>query len=115
MQADYYITIEDFCTNYNVEPSFINSLQENGLIEIENVNEPGLINADQLRELEKIISLFYDLDINLEGIETINHLLERIKSMNLEIIALRNRLRLYEANEKYIYHINKTRKDENSH
>jgi len=115
MQTDYYITIEDFCTNYNVEPSFIDTLKENGLIEIENINESGLINAEQLRELEKIVSLFYDLDINLEGIETINHLLERIKAMNLEITALKNRLRLYEANERYLYNINKIRKDENSH
>ncbi|MFA5850877.1 MAG: chaperone modulator CbpM [Bacteroidales bacterium] len=115
MQTDYYITIDDFCTNYNVEPSFINSLQENGLIEIEDINESGLINADQLRELEKIVGLFYDLDINLEGIETINHLLERIKEMHTEIVTLRNRLRLYEANEKYIYNINKTKKNENSH
>ena len=115
MQTEYYITIEDFCTNYNVEPSFIVSLEENGLIEMEKINESRLINAEQLRELEKIVSLFYDLDINLEGIETINHLLERIKTMNLEITALKNRLRLYEANEKYIYNINKTRKNESSH
>ncbi|OFY44269.1 MAG: hypothetical protein A2X18_01270 [Bacteroidetes bacterium GWF2_40_14] len=115
MQTEYYITIDDFCANYNVEPSFINSLQENGLIEIERINESRLINAEQLRELEKIVSLFYDLDINLEGIETINHLLERIKEMHTEIIALRNRLRLYEADEKFIHNLNKTRKDENSH
>ena len=40
--------------------------------------------------------LYYELDINLEGIETINYLLQRIDSMHDEIRSLRNNLRLYE-------------------
>jgi chaperone modulatory protein CbpM len=39
------------------------------------------------------------LDINIEGIETITHMLNRINGMQDEIIGLRNRLRLYESNE----------------
>lgn len=107
MQTEYFITVEDFCVNYNVEASFINSLQQNGLIEITRIKDSGFIDAEQLPQLEKIIRLYYDLDINLEGIETINHLLERINSMHSEIIALRNRLRLYETN--------KSQKNENSY
>ena len=49
--------------------------------------------------LEKFIRLYYELDINLEGIETITHLLQRINSLQDEIIILKNRLRLYEINE----------------
>ncbi len=45
----------------------------------------------------RIIRLYYELDINLEGIEAIIHLLQRIDThQQEEIIALRNRLRLYE-------------------
>jgi chaperone modulatory protein CbpM len=90
----------EFCTNHNIEVSFIRSLHETGLIEITTIEETVYINANQLPELERIVHLYYELDINLEGIETINHLLTRINNMQDEIIALRNRLRLYETEEK---------------
>jgi hypothetical protein len=93
------IPADEFCANHNIEVSFIRSLQENGLIEIMTIEEKGYIQASQLQELEKIVRLYYELDINLEGIETINHLLQRINNMQDEITALRNRLRLYETNE----------------
>lgn len=91
------IAIEDFCANYNIEISFINSLQQTGLIEITVVEETWFIDADQLHQLEKMVRFYYDLGINLEGIETIFHLLQRIDSMQDEITALKNRLRLYES------------------
>jgi hypothetical protein len=87
----------EFCVNHDIGVSFIQSLQETGLIEITTIEETGYIPASQLQELEKIVHLYYDLDINLEGIETINHLLRRINNMQEEITALRNRLRLYES------------------
>ena len=97
MQKDYLIAVDEFCANHNIEISFISSLQKNGLIEITTVKETGFIDPNQLLQLEKIVRLYYELDINLEGIETINYLLQRINSMQNEIIVLRNRLRLYET------------------
>ena len=99
MQTDNLIAVDTFCANYNIEISFISSLQQIGLIEITTIKETEFINASQLRHLEKIVHLYYELDINIEGIETITHLLHRINSMQDEIIALKNRLRLYESNE----------------
>ncbi|MCX6234083.1 MAG: chaperone modulator CbpM [Bacteroidetes bacterium] len=96
MQTGYLIAVNEFCANHNIEISFISSLQQTGLIEITTIKETGFIDASQLQHLEKIVRLYYELDINLEGIETITHLLQRIKSLQDEIIALRNRLRLYE-------------------
>ena len=90
------ISAREFCEKYNVEISFIHSLKDTGLIEITTIDETGYIMSSQLQELEKIIHLHYDLDINIEGIETINHLLERIKDLRDEITMLRNRLRIYE-------------------
>lgn len=98
MQTENLVAVDAFCANYNIEISFISSLQQIGLIEITTVKETEFINASQLRHLEKIVHL-YELDINIEGIETITHLLHRINSMQDEIIALKNRLRLYESNE----------------
>jgi len=99
MNTDYLIAIDKFCINHNIEISFISSLQKNGLIEVITIKETGYIDPDQLLQLEKIVRLYYELDINLEGIETINYLLNRIGTMNEEIIRLRNKLSLYESGE----------------
>jgi len=97
MQTEYLISVDEFCANHNIEISFISSLEQTGLIEITTIKKTGFINAEQLQQLEKFIRLYYDLEINLEGIETITHLLQRMNSMHDEILMLRNRLRLYES------------------
>ena len=96
MQTKNYIAVNEFCNNHNIEVSFISSLQETGLIEIAFVEETAFLDADQLQQVEKFIRFYYDLDINLEGIETITHLLRRMNAMQDEITSLRNRLSLYE-------------------
>ncbi len=99
MQTENLIAIDVFCSNHNIEISFISSLRETGLIEITTIEEAWYIDAAQLQQLEKFIHFYYDLDINLEGIESITHLLEHINAMQDEIVVLRNKLRLYELNE----------------
>jgi hypothetical protein len=97
MQTEYLITVDEFCAHHDIEISFISTLQQTGLIEITTIEETKYIDASQIQQLEKFIRLYYELDINLEGIETITHLLQRINSLQDEIIVLRNRLRLYES------------------
>ena len=99
MQTENLVAVNEFCINHNIEVSFVSALEQTGLIEIAVVEETAFIDTDQLRQLEKFIRLHYDLDINIEGIETITHLLRRIDDMQDEITSLRNRLRLYEMNE----------------
>ena len=99
METKYLVAVDDFCASHDIEISFISSLQQSGLIEITTIKNSGFIEADQLRQLEKYIRLYYDMDINLEGIETIDYLLLHINSMQDEIRSLRNRLRLYETGE----------------
>ena len=93
------IPANEFCASHNIEITFINSLQEAGLIDVTIINETEYIHKSQLNELEKIVRLYYELDINLEGIETVTHLLQRINDMQDEIMFLKNRLRLYESFE----------------
>jgi hypothetical protein len=97
MNKQYLIPANDFCTSHNIEISFITSLQEAGLVEITTIKETEYIPESQLQELEKIVRLYYEMDINLEGIETVFHLLQRINDMQDEITHLNNRLRLYET------------------
>ncbi|MFA5329532.1 MAG: chaperone modulator CbpM [Prolixibacteraceae bacterium] len=97
MQTEYLIAVDEFCANHDIEVSFIRSLQETGLIEITTIEDAGFIDFQQLQQLEKYVRFYYELDINLEGIETIRHLLQRVNDLQQEITALRNRLRLYEG------------------
>lgn len=92
MNKDELIPAEDFCMYHNVEYSFISSLQDSGLITITSVERSTYIPADEMQKLEKLVRLHYDLDINLEGIETIYHLLEKVEEMQKEILRLQNRI-----------------------
>jgi chaperone modulatory protein CbpM len=96
METENLISTDEFCALYNVEYSFVSSLQQSGLIEIQTLEERRFIPTSQLVELEKYVRLHDELDINLEGIEAINHLLQRIRTMQDEIESLKTRLRLYE-------------------
>ena|SRR5215217_8972060 len=96
MQTDELILAKEFCSYYKVEYSFIHDLQQFGLVEITSVEEAEYIPQTELQKLEQMIRLHYDLNINLEGIDAIAHLLDRIKNMQNEITFLRNRLKMYE-------------------
>ena len=99
MQREYLIAVEEFCAYHDIEVSFISSLQQTGLIETTTIEGGWFIDAGQLQQLEKYIRFYYELDINLEGIETIMHLLQRMNNMQNDINDLRNKLRLFERSE----------------
>ena len=90
MEQNELIPIKDFCIYHNIEYSFINSLENSGLISVTSVQQASFIHLDDMQKLEKFVRLHYDLDINIEGIETINHLLETIENMQREILELKN-------------------------
>lgn len=96
MQNEEVIPASEFCIHHSIELSFIQSLRDYDLIETVQVEERILIPISQLPRLEKIIRLHAELDINLEGIQTISHLLERMERMQKQIVQLTNRLRVYE-------------------
>ncbi len=96
MANEGMIAATEFCVSHNIEISFLNSLSESGLLETTIIEETTFISQDQLPELEKLVRFHYDMDINLEGIEAIHHLLQQMKAMHDEIKSIRSRLSLYE-------------------
>jgi len=96
MRTKNLIAVNEFCLSHDIDVSFITSLHESGLIKIVSIHETGFIDREQLSQLERIIHLYFELDINLEGIETIAYLLRKIESLQNEINMLRNHLQLYE-------------------
>lgn len=89
------IAQEECCLQYNIEVTFIQTLNEYGLIEMITIEEKPFIPVSQLHELEKFIRLHYDLDINMEGIDVIANLLSKVKKLQNEIGDLKNRLQVY--------------------
>jgi chaperone modulatory protein CbpM len=97
MNIKNLIPANEFCIHHNIGVSFISSLHENGLIKITNIKETSYIHKSQLPELERIMRFYSELDINLEGIETIIYLLNRINKMQNEINELKNRLSMFDS------------------
>lgn len=91
MQTELII-ISEYCRNCDIEPSFIELLQEGGLIEVHTKAGQRYLLASQLPEVERYSRMYYDLSINMEGIDAIHHLLERMEEMQREINSLRNQL-----------------------
>ena len=95
MANEEWIPAKEFCVHHEIELSFISSLGERGLIEVNAEEENIFIPLSQLPQLEKIVR-FYEMDINLEGIEVITHLLQQMERQKDEMRRLMSRLSIYE-------------------
>lgn len=85
-----HINMQDVCLTYKVERQFLQILAENGLIEILWKQDQAYIYTDSLASIEKFATWYYDLDLNLQGIEVAHHLLQTIEKLQRELLALRN-------------------------
>jgi len=97
MDKEQMIPASEFCVYHNMELSFIYSLNESGLIDITVVKEEIFVPASQLKQLEQLMRLKQEMDINIEGIESITYLLKRIRDMQQHIVELNNKLAFYQA------------------
>lgn len=79
------IIIEDFCRNSNIDRQFIIVLEQEGLIDIQYIENQQYIEADQLKNIERYARWYYDLSINIEGIDVIQSLLKRMETMQEEL------------------------------
>ena len=96
METNNLILIEQFCEHHNIEFSFIDSLHQFGLIEVIIENNNRYLPHEQLKDVEKMMRLHYDLDINMEGIDAISNLLQRMNQLQQELVSAQNRLRFFE-------------------
>lgn len=89
------IIFKEYCRKSHTDPTFVISLEEGGLIEIRTIGGEQYLLASQLRELERYSHLYYDLSINIEGIDAIRHLLGRMELLQQEVNRLRRQLEHY--------------------
>lgn len=96
MNTENLIPLNQLSSHYQVEFSFFNELNEIGLIEINTIEQSQYVHVDSLKEIEKIIRIHHELDINIEGIDVVFNLLNKIEDLQNEINSVRNKLSLYE-------------------
>ena len=95
METSKLIRIEQICTHCNVDQSFILSLQEFGHIKLIVEHNTHYITEEQLKSLESLIFFHTELQINIEGIDAIAHLLNKIENLQQELTSAQNKLSLY--------------------
>jgi hypothetical protein len=93
------IPATDFCTHHNIEVTFLYTLNEYGLINIITESEKVFVEEDELCKLEKMMHLHYELNINLEGIDAVTHILNKLETAQNEMAMLKNRLSFYERSK----------------
>ncbi len=82
---------------YEIEESFIESLRDVGLIQVIDQDDDRFIEYDDLSDLEQFIRWHYEMDINVEGIDALRHMLQRVRSLQSEIERLGSELRFYKS------------------
>ena len=90
------ITVEAYCTYHHAEPEFIEALERGGLLTITILDNSRFIDYEQLQRLESYTRWYYDMDINVPGIDAINNLLNKVKQMQQEIEILKQQLAVYQ-------------------
>ena len=96
MTSKKFIPLNVLCTHYNVEMSFFSSLSEIGLIKIKTIEQASCVHQDRINDIEKMIRMYRELDVNIEGIDVAFNLLQKIDDLQNELIAIKNRLQMYE-------------------
>ena len=96
MATDNLTTAQDFCSYHQIDYTLITAFHDAGLLELTIVNQTTYIPQAQLSSAERLIRLYDELGINIEGLAAVTHLLQRMESLRQEVVVLRNRLSVYE-------------------
>jgi chaperone modulatory protein CbpM len=92
MVTDNLVLIEQLCLYYKIEFSFIDSLASYGLINVIIIEDAKYLSNEDIREIERLMRLHYDLGINMEGIDVISNLVKQIDELQKELVVTKNKL-----------------------
>lgn len=96
MGKENYILVKHYCERTQIPNEFIAALSEYGLIQYKQIETEVYILDEEIPEIERFDRLHNDLGINMEGIDALNHVLRRLRTMEHEMNTLKKRLRIYE-------------------
>ncbi len=95
-----YIPVVQLCACYKVEIAFFIELQDIGLIEITTHEKQQCIPQERISDVEKIVRLHKELGLNLEGVDVVLNLLQKVDQLQSDLTKTKNRLRLYEDQQE---------------
>ena len=87
MSSNEYILVQEVCNHYTIEVNFVSRLQDMGLLEVHHRDKRLYLHQDEISALERIIRLHQDLQVNLEGIDIIFNLLNRIDHLENALVV----------------------------
>ncbi len=94
IEDEQCISLEELCQAINAEPKFVVELIEHELITPQGKSDRDWVFDEIcLRRSKKAMSFKHDLNVNLEGIALALDLLDRIDSMQSEMVYLQKLLR----------------------
>lgn len=96
MNLKPYIPLETVCTHYQIELTFVQRLGEMELIEFHTVDQLVCIHEDHLTDLERLLRLQRDLHLELDSMDVVLHLVQKVEQLQAELARLEARLRIYE-------------------
>ena len=96
------IAITDLCLYEKIEINFVHALADFGLITTTVVKKMTFIDVNELPKLARYKHLHQDLEINLEGLHAIAHVLNQIDDLQTELLTLKNELNYYKQIDKYV-------------
>ena len=79
----------DICKTNNIEYTFVHELHSNGLIQIIVKEEQEYLEEEQVYHVERFSTWHYELDLNVQGIEVVSNLIDKIEELQRELKALK--------------------------
>jgi len=99
MDTEKYIPVLHLCDLYQLEISFFKELNEEGLIELVSRQNSMYVHEEKLYKVERIIRIHRELNVNIQGIDVVLNLLEKVDTLQNEMYSMQSRLRLYEDDQ----------------
>lgn len=99
---DERISREKLVQLYQVEIQFFDELEEYGLLHVTTENNIKYILFEDLPLFEKLANWHYDLDVNVAGLEVLQHVMMKLSELQRENRNLRNQMSIhFNKNEEF--------------
>ena len=96
MSTENFILINHYCEQTKTPIDFIFSLQEYGFIETREIENKVYVEPHTIVEIERVGRLQNELGINLEGIDALFHMMQKVDQLESQLRYLKERLKIYE-------------------
>lgn len=88
------IIIDTYCQRTSIQQRFIHDLNGLGLITLVREDEVPCIQDTDIPKIEQLHRIHTDLNVNMEGLDIIYNMLNRMQNMQEEIRQLRQELEI---------------------